>query len=153
MARTIEIKLAHVKGDTREGGKRLLLNYGHTLGHSIEISTVKDSEEQYRHGEGVSIGIMAVAYVARHYLNVPESLYDSFKYLFKQFGLPVEVDSSSLGMEREKILAECNRNVFKDKKRINNKLRLILANDIGDASVYSDVPVSIIEDAFNHIIR
>jgi len=153
MARTIEIKLAHVKGDTREGGKRLLLNYGHTLGHSIEISTVKDNEEQYRHGEGVSIGIMAVAYVARQYLSVPESLYDSYKKLFQKFGLPTEVDPSLLGMERKKILEECNKNVFKDKKRINNKLRLILADDIGDAKVYTDVPVSIIEQAFDHIIK
>ena len=39
MRRTIEIKVDHVCDDIREGGKRLLLNYGHTLGHAIEMAT------------------------------------------------------------------------------------------------------------------
>ena len=151
--RTIEIKINHVQGDVREGGKRLLLNYGHTLGHSVEISTVKNSHEQLRHGEGVSIGIMAVAYVASKHLNVPQDVYDSFKELFELYSLPVNVSASALGFEREKLLAQCIKNVNKDKKRLNNRLRLILATEIGKAAVFDDVPFGIIEDAFDHIIR
>lgn len=153
IARTLEIKLDHVKGDTREGGKRLLLNYGHTLGHSIEISTEKDNQEQYRHGEGVSIGIMAAAFIANEFLDVSSELYDEYKNLFKVYGLPTEVNSSSLGFERKELLSESIKNVYKDKKRINNNLRLILAEKIGHASVYSDVPAAIIENAFEHIIK
>ncbi len=54
--KTIKIKIEFVKGDIKESNKRLILNYGHTLGHAIEVSTATDYKEYYRHGEGVSIG-------------------------------------------------------------------------------------------------
>jgi 3-dehydroquinate synthase len=153
ISRALEIKIDHVQGDTREGGKRLLLNYGHTLGHSVEISTEKNYQEQYRHGEGVSIGIMAAAYIAEKYLDTPSELYESYKKLFHAYGLPTEVNTSELGFERHKLLSKCLRNVNKDKKRLNNNLRIILADKIGHASVYNDVPFSIVEDAFSFIIK
>ena len=153
ISRALEIKIDHVKGDVREGGKRLLLNYGHTMGHSIEISTAIDHEEQYRHGEGVSIGIMTAAFVAKEYLGIPDSVYNSYKALFELYGLPTFVDSASLGFERKKLIAECIQNVKKDKKRINNNLRVILADNVGHAEVYANVPFSIIESSFEHIVR
>jgi len=152
--RTIEIKIKHVQGDVKEGGKRLLLNYGHTLGHSIEISTVaKDGHEQLRHGEGVSIGIMAVAYVAAKHLGISSDIYESLRSLFKIYGLPVDISASQMGIDRSSLLKSCIKNVHKDKKRLNNRLRLILASKIGGAEVYDDVPFNIIEDAFDHIIK
>lgn len=152
--KTIQIKIHHVQGDVKEGGKRLLLNYGHTLGHSIEISTVtKDGHEQLRHGEGVSIGIIAVAYVASKHLGLNENLYDSIKALLLNFGLPVDISASKLGFDRDALLEACIRNVNKDKKRLNNRLRLILATKIGSAAVFDDVPFDIIKDAFAHIVK
>jgi len=153
IAKSIKIKIAHVKGDIREGNKRLLLNYGHTLGHAIEISTVKNNQEQYRHGEGVSLGIMAVAYIAQKHLNLDASIYDAYQKLFKAYHLPTFVYASKLSFKREALVKKCLRNVLKDKKRIDNHLRVVLANQIGKASVYSDVPFSLIEEAFEHIIK
>ena len=153
IARAIEIKIEHVRGDIREGNRRLLLNYGHTLGHAIEISTAKNNEEQYRHGEGVSLGIMAVAYIAQQHLNLDDSLYDRYKRVFTTYHLPTSVYASKLGFRREELIKRCLRNVLKDKKRIDNHLRVVLANKIGEASVYSDVPFSLIEEAFRHIIK
>jgi len=153
ISKAIEIKISHVKGDIREGNKRLLLNYGHTLGHSIEISTVKNHQEQYRHGEGVSLGIMAVAYIAEHHLKLSSSLYKSYKKLFETYHLPTYVFASKLGFKREELLKKCLRNVQKDKKRIDNHLRVILSPSCGEASVFHDVPLSLIEDAFQHIIK
>ena len=153
IARAIQIKIEHVKGDIREGNRRLLLNYGHTLGHAIEISTVKNNQEQYRHGEGVSLGIIAVAYIAQKHLNLDVSIANSFEKIFKRYNLPTLVYASKLGFKREELLQKCLRNVLKDKKRIDNHLRVVLANQIGDASVYNDVPFSLIEEAFEHIIK
>ena len=153
IADTIQIKIDHVKGVIREGNKRLLLNYGHTLGHAIEISTTKNHEEQYRHGEGVSLGIMAVAYIAQKHLKLDESIYDAYQKLFEMYHLPTFVYASKLGFTREELLKKCLRNVLKDKKRIDNHLRVVLANKIGNASVYSDVPMSLIKEAFEHIIK
>ena len=39
IARCVEIKAAFVAADEREGGRRALLNYGHTLAHALEIAT------------------------------------------------------------------------------------------------------------------
>lgn len=153
IARALEIKIAHVQGDTREGGKRLLLNYGHTLGHSVEISTEKNHQEQYRHGEGVSIGIMAVAWVAEQFLTAAPELYLRFEKLFDAYDLPTYVDSQALGFERNDLIQTCCENVMKDKKRLNNSLRLILAGELGSAKVYGNVPFAIVENAFKHIIR
>lgn len=150
---SINIKLKYVQGDVREGHKRLHLNYGHTLGHSIEISTVDtQGNEQLRHGEGVSIGSVAVAHIADNYLEKVNTLSDYID-IFKLFGLPVFVDSKSLGFDREELIEECLKNVNKDKKRINNKLRLILSDKAGSSAVYGDVPFKYIESAFEYIVR
>ena len=153
ISRSVEIKLSHVQGDVREGGKRLLLNYGHTLGHSIEISTAKNEEEFYRHGEGVSIGIMAVAYIAENYLGVKSSLYSELENMFKGYDLPTYVDSSAVNVPREELVERCVRNVMKDKKKLNNKLRLILSSEIGKAELHTDVPFEFVSAAFEHIVR
>lgn len=153
IAKTIKIKIDHVLGDVREGNKRLLLNYGHTLGHAIEISTEKNHQEQYRHGEGVSIGIAAVAYIATKYLRLDKEVEESIVNLCISYGLPIYVDSEKLGFSREILLKKCKRNVNKDKKRINNRLRLLLADKIGKASIYTEVPFKYIEEAFEYIIK
>lgn len=153
ISRALEIKIDHVNGDIREGGKRLLLNYGHTLGHSVEISTAINDDEYYRHGEGVSIGIMAAAYISEKYFGLNHEIYKSFENLFLLYNLPTYVNSSEIGYEQRYILDECIRNVHKDKKRLNNNLRVILSDEIGRAKVYNDIPISIINEAFTHIIR
>lgn len=54
MARCAQIKADIVSSDEREGGLRALLNYGHTLGHAIEIET----NFALAHGEAVAIGLI-----------------------------------------------------------------------------------------------
>jgi len=149
---SIEIKIKYVQGDVREGSKRLHLNYGHTIGHALEISTEIDGKEQLRHGEGVSIGIVAAAYIAEKFLKGAVTL-DEYINIFKMFKLPVNVKSEELGFKRESLIDDCIMNVNKDKKRINNKLRLILSSKAGSSSVYSDVPFELVEDAFKYIIK
>ena len=58
---SVAIKADAVAADEREGGRRALLNYGHTLGHALE--TV--GEHGLLHGEAVAIGIAYAAEVAR----------------------------------------------------------------------------------------
>ncbi len=153
LSKAIEIKIAHVLGDVREGNKRLLLNYGHTLGHAIEISTEKNNQEQYRHGEGVSLGIMAVTHIATKYLNISDDIERSFSKILKAYGLPTYVNTKVLEIDRDVLFERCVRNVKKDKKRVGNNLRLILSKKAGEASVYTNVPFKYIEEAFNYIIR
>ena len=57
VAACVRIKADVVAGDEREGGRRAILNYGHTLGHAVEITSGFD----LRHGEAVAIGLVYAA--------------------------------------------------------------------------------------------
>ncbi len=60
IARCIEIKAEVVAGDEREGGRRALLNYGHTFAHALEIAT----DHEIAHGEAVAVGLIFAAELA-----------------------------------------------------------------------------------------
>lgn len=60
VARCVEIKAEVVASDEREGGRRALLNYGHTLAHALEIETA----HELAHGEAVAIGLVYAAHLA-----------------------------------------------------------------------------------------
>lgn len=150
--RAIEIKLDHVKDDIKEQNKRLKLNYGHTLGHALEAST-GIFEEVYRHGEGVSLGMVGAAHIAREYFNYGDVVLKKHEEILRKYGLPIRVESNKIGFETGKLIKECLMNILKDKKRKGNKLRFILPLDIGKCEIYNDVPDEFIERAFNYLIR
>jgi 5-deoxy-5-amino-3-dehydroquinate synthase len=60
IARCVQIKADIVAGDEREGGRRALLNYGHTLAHALEIAT----DHSMAHGEAVAVGLVYAAHLA-----------------------------------------------------------------------------------------
>lgn len=150
-SRAIEIKLDYVVGDVKEQNKRLKLNYGHTLGHAIETST-GIFEEVYRHGQGVSLGMVGAALIARDYMNYNDDILHTHEEIMEKYGLPVRVESGKFGFERAKLLKECLRNIWKDKKRKGNKLRFILPVEVGRCEIYNDVPDKLIERAFEYLI-
>ena len=57
IARCVEIKAEVVASDEREGGRRALLNYGHTLAHALETAT----DHAIAHGEAVAVGLIYAA--------------------------------------------------------------------------------------------
>lgn len=61
----VAAKAAVVAADEREGGRRAVLNYGHTLGHALEASALADGESHLRHGEAVAVGLVFAALLAR----------------------------------------------------------------------------------------
>ena len=61
IVRCIQLKADVVADDEREGGRRAILNYGHTLAHALEIAGSFD----LRHGEAVAEGLVYAAEVAR----------------------------------------------------------------------------------------
>jgi 5-deoxy-5-amino-3-dehydroquinate synthase len=65
VARCVGIKAAVVAEDEREGGRRMVLNYGHTLAHALEAAALADHHEwDIRHGEAVAIGLLFAALLA-----------------------------------------------------------------------------------------
>jgi 5-deoxy-5-amino-3-dehydroquinate synthase len=61
---SVSLKAAIVSGDEREGGRRALLNYGHTLGHALEKVSLARERDELRHGEAVAIGLAFAARLA-----------------------------------------------------------------------------------------
>jgi 5-deoxy-5-amino-3-dehydroquinate synthase len=65
VARCAAIKAEVVASDEREGDRRMVLNYGHTLAHALEASGFDEASLDLRHGEAVAIGLVFAALLAR----------------------------------------------------------------------------------------
>jgi 5-deoxy-5-amino-3-dehydroquinate synthase len=88
IARCVEIKAEVVASDEREGGRRAILNYGHTLAHALEIAT----DHRLAHGEAVAIGLMFAAHLA-HVLDriTLERVDQHFAVVGEEYGLATDV--------------------------------------------------------------
>jgi 5-deoxy-5-amino-3-dehydroquinate synthase len=97
IARCVEIKAEVVASDEREGGRRALLNYGHTLAHALEIATAHD----LAHGEAVAIGLVFAAELALELGRIDEARVDEHRRIVAgEYGLritpPERVDVADL---------------------------------------------------------
>ena len=75
IARCVQIKAEVVGSDEREGGRRAILNYGHTLAHALETAT----DHALAHGEAVAIGLVYAAHLARLLGRIDEARVDEHK--------------------------------------------------------------------------
>lgn len=88
IARCVEIKAEVVASDEREGGRRAVLNYGHTLAHALEIA----SGHELAHGEAVGIGLVFAAELARELGRIDEGrVADHRRVVGELYGLDTEV--------------------------------------------------------------
>ena len=67
--------------------------------------------------------------------------------------LPLNLSANAMGYKREDLIEKCIGLTFKDKKRKSNKLRFILLNDIGRASISSDVDKNILRRSYEMVIK
>ena len=90
--RSMAIKADVVSQDERETlGIRILLNYGHTIGHALEAST---EYGRFLHGEGVSVGMMGAARMAAEMGLMPPAIVDRQQRLLERFSLPISAPAS-----------------------------------------------------------
>jgi 5-deoxy-5-amino-3-dehydroquinate synthase len=86
IARCIAIKAEVVAADEREGGRRALLNYGHTLAHALEIATDHD----LAHGEAVAVGLIFAAELAAELGRIDDARVDEHrKVVAGEYGLRI----------------------------------------------------------------
>ena len=131
--RAAEIKIRIVLEDFREeSGRRMLLNLGHTFGHAFEAL----SRYRLLHGEAVAIGLVKAAQLARIMgLSGPE-LVERIERLLRRAKLPTRAPDFS----PEAVLSQ----IAQDKKRLHNKVNLVLPRRIGQVEVVplnSDAPL------------
>ncbi len=138
--RCVRIKAAIVREDERETGRRALLNLGHTFAHAIETQT----QLGLRHGEAVSIGLVAAAACAVATGRLDEPAVRRMAGLLERFGLPLRLPA---GVE----VGSLNRAMRYDKKAIHGRLRLVVPNGPGSAEITDDVPPQVIGDAWSAV--
>ncbi|MEZ5295600.1 MAG: hypothetical protein R2697_04805 [Ilumatobacteraceae bacterium] len=98
-----------VASDEREGGRRAILNYGHTLAHALEIST----EHRLAHGEAVAIGLIFAAHLANVMGRIPvERVDEHFAVVGEEYGLATDVPA---GLDADTLVALMHR----DKKALD----------------------------------
>jgi 3-dehydroquinate synthase len=86
--RAVRIKAEVVSRDEREADLRMLLNFGHTLGHAIEALL---GYRRLLHGEAVAIGMVYAARRSEALGCAPAGTADRIASLLERFGLPVAV--------------------------------------------------------------
>lgn len=133
---SLKVKERFVKGDIQESSNRLYLNFGHTIGHAIEFSTIFNGEESLRHGEGVGLGMIAVFRISVQLGYLSENDLEMLKTLLSKFALPTSFSASKLGLSRESLVDRVIDLCFKDKKRTKSDLRLILLDGVGKPFIY-----------------
>jgi shikimate kinase/3-dehydroquinate synthase len=114
----LRTKLAVVAEDERDGGRRQVLNLGHTVAHAIESAT---AYERYRHGEAVGIGLLAALR-----LSGQDALRDEVAALLADHGLPLTFDGATV----DDVVALTER----DKKRESGRVPFVLLQAPGNVT-------------------
>jgi shikimate kinase/3-dehydroquinate synthase len=118
------LKLSVVAEDERDGGRRQVLNLGHTVGHAIEVVT---GYGRYRHGEAVGLGLLAALRLSGR-----EALRTQVRDLLASHGLPVAMD----GADPQAVVEATAR----DKKRTGGSVPFVLVHAPGDVRPGAAVP-------------
>lgn len=117
ITRCVRVKASVVAEDEREGGRRRILNLGHTLAHAIEKST-----SQFSHGEAVAIGLYHITKSALAQKMIDASDANRILALIEQYGF-----STALPTDLNQLL----KAIEGDKKRKGDSLHLIFPTAIG----------------------
>ena len=131
----LRTKLAVVAEDERDGGRRQVLNLGHTVGHAIEAATAYG---RYRHGEAVGIGLLAALRLSDR-----ESLRAEVADLLAARGLPLAFSGASV----DEVLALVER----DKKRAAGRVPFVLVEAPGEVTPGHDVDPAALRAAVEEV--
>jgi 3-dehydroquinate synthase len=119
ISRTVAVKAKVVSGDFKESFDREILNYGHTLGHAIELH----SKYALRHGECVSIGLVFAANLANQVGLLSAEITALHVNILERLGLPTSYESRHW--------PELRANMAIDKKSRSGTLRFVGISEIG----------------------
>lgn len=120
----IDIKREVVENDEKDFGDRLILNFGHTIGHAIEQYY---QYVRYSHGESVGIGMLRIIKEANKKGLIKEDCSERIQQLLIKYLLPIDCEVAN-----QDLLA----GIMLDKKNFNSQLNLILLEEIGKAVIY-----------------
>lgn len=139
--RSAAVKAEVVSSDFRESKLREILNYGHTLGHAIEI----DSKYQLRHGEAVAIGMVFVAELAQELCGLSDQTVERHRAILKSFDLPTSY--------RKESWSNLLKIMQSDKKVRNGEIRFVALTEIGHCTRITAPSSDALERAYEKIAQ
>jgi 3-dehydroquinate synthase len=139
IATSCAIKAGVVEKDERESHYRMVLNFGHTIGHAIESLT---GYSTYSHGEAVAIGMAYAAKLSQVMGRCTGEVTHRITGLIENFGLPTQLPP----LKAEDMI----QSMYLDKKTAHKKIRFILVKDIGSIEIVDHVAESFIKEALNN---
>jgi 3-dehydroquinate synthase len=137
--RAVTVKAQVVSSDFKESLAREALNYGHTLGHAIEIY----SKYQLRHGEAVSIGLVYAAELAAARGLISQTELELHRTILSAYGLPITFERQAW-QKLAPLLAL-------DKKARGNTIRFVALNGIGSTVRLEDLTSAELDAAYERI--
>ena len=140
IAASIRMKAGVVNRDERESGLRMILNFGHTLGHAIEQVT---RYKAMLHGEAVGWGMIAALHLAVRRGTVTARQGERMEELVHSYGPlpPFRANAAKLAAA-----------TGSDKKNAGGVRRFVLPIGIGDAGVVEDVAPDELEAAAKYML-
>ena len=140
--RSVAIKGQVISSDEFEtGNQRVLLNYGHTIGHAIETVT---GYETFLHGEAVAIGMTVAAGIAHRIGLIKSDLVDRQKHILESFNLPTTANNMDVNA-----LISATKS---DKKSRGGTIRWVLLEGPGKATTRENVPDAVVLDSLASIL-
>jgi len=128
VAACVRIKADVVADDEREGGRRAILNYGHTLAHALEI----EGQFDLRHGEAVAIGVVYAAEVAHRLGRIDAAAVAEHRRVVAEYGLQAVLPT---GTDNDKVIELFSR----DKKALDG-VTMVLDGPSGVETVVGPDP-------------
>jgi 3-dehydroquinate synthase len=141
-ARCCELKARIVSEDERDQGLRIILNFGHTIGHALEVA---GGYRALKHGEAVLLGMVAESFIAREMGLLSPDILERIVRLVRC--LPLKFSKSSLTSAR--VLKAIGR----DKKTIDGKIRFILPLRLGEVQIVEEVDDALIKASLPFVFR
>ncbi|PRY49055.1 3-dehydroquinate synthase [Geodermatophilus tzadiensis] len=139
VSRSLEIKADIVSRDERATAERIVLNYGHTFGHAIDLVTGQVEDQ----GQSVSLGMMAAAHLARRQGRVGDDVVDRHRHLLSRLGLPT---TGRFDLEAMK------RAWLRDKK-YRHGVRFVVLNGLGRAETGVTASTDMLADVLDDLAR
>lgn len=144
VAQSVALKARVVEQDEFDKkGIRNVLNFGHTIGHALELS----ADYALTHGEAISIGMIAATRLARALGMVDESFYRRLEGLMVRAGLPTSFASTPELFDRIK------RAMQLDKKFRDGRNVFVLPTRVGAWEQRENVDWGLVDEAVRSVLR
>lgn len=135
------IKAEVVVRDEKENSLRMILNFGHTIGHGIESAM----NFSYLHGECVALGMICAMHIAVARGMIDESYLKELTDLENKYDLCFEAVETDID--------EILNYVKNDKKKSGSKIQFVLPISRGKVDIFTDVDTNQMKDAIKNIIK